>query len=29
MLNGMDAVTAEDEWIDPIMERARQLWPTA
>jgi hypothetical protein len=27
ILNGGDAVTAEDAWVNPIMERARELFP--
>lgn len=27
ILNGMDAVSAEDKWMDPIFEKANQLWP--
>jgi len=27
MLNGMDAVTEEDEWLTPIYETAHRLWP--
>jgi hypothetical protein len=28
-LNGMDAVGEEDEWMTPIFEEARRLWPNA
>jgi hypothetical protein len=28
ILNGMDAVTEDDEWIDPIIEEAQRVWPT-
>ena len=28
MLNGMDAVMPEDEWVFPIFEKAQELWPT-
>lgn len=27
MLNGMDAVTADDEWTAPIFEKAHKMWP--
>lgn len=27
MLNAMDAAEEEDEWMDPIFEKAHQLWP--
>ena len=27
MLNAMDAVSEEDEWLDPIYEAAHRLWP--
>lgn len=27
MLNGMDAVTEEDAWLDPIYKEAHRLWP--
>lgn len=27
ILNGMDAVLDEDEWVNPIFERAHDLWP--
>jgi|SRR6185437_15617225 len=26
ILNGMDAVSEEDEWTDPVFEKARRLW---
>lgn len=29
ILNGMDAVTEDDSWIDSIFERAHELWPAA
>jgi hypothetical protein len=29
ILNGMDAVDEEDRWLDPIFEKAHQLYPTA
>jgi hypothetical protein len=28
ILNGMDAASDEDEWVDPIFEKAQQLWPS-
>ncbi len=28
ILNGMDAVTDEDDWITPIMIVAQRTWPT-
>lgn len=27
MLNGMDAVTDEDEFLDPVFEEAHRRWP--
>lgn len=27
ILNGMDAVMDDDEWVNPIFERAKQLYP--
>lgn len=27
ILNGHDAVTSDDEWVGPIMERARKVFP--
>lgn len=27
MLNGMDAVSEEDEWTAPVFEEAHRLWP--
>lgn len=27
ILNGMDAVTDEDKWVNPIFEKAHELWP--
>jgi hypothetical protein len=27
MLNGMDAVDADDKWMDPIFDKAHELWP--
>lgn len=27
MLNGMDAVTKEDDWLNPIFKEAQRLWP--
>lgn len=27
MLNGMDACTEEDEWMDPIFTEAHKRWP--
>ena len=27
ILNGMDAVTEEDDWITPVLEEAQRLWP--
>jgi hypothetical protein len=27
MLNGMDAVTDEDEWLTPIFDAAHKMWP--
>lgn len=29
ILNGMDAVTEEDDWITPIMHEAQRRWPGA
>lgn len=26
ILNGMDAVTKDDEWLTPIFERAQKMW---
>lgn len=28
-LNGMDAVTEDDDWIGPVIRRAQELWPDA
>jgi hypothetical protein len=28
MLNAMDAVTEDDEWLTPIFEEAQRRWPT-
>ena len=28
ILNGMDAVTTEDAWVNPIFKEAHRLWPT-
>lgn len=28
ILNGMDAVIDEDEWMDPVFQRAQALWPS-
>lgn len=28
VLNGMDAVSAEDSWMNGIFERAQELWPS-
>ena len=27
ILNGMDAVQPEDDWLHPIFERAHEIWP--
>lgn len=27
ILNGMDAVSEDDGWVDPIFEKAQELWP--
>lgn len=27
MLNEMDACSEDDEWVNPILENARQVWP--
>jgi hypothetical protein len=27
ILNGMDAVTEDDDWTDPIFAEAQRLWP--
>ena len=27
ILNGMDAVTADDDWVSPVMLAARKRWP--
>lgn len=27
ILNGMDAVTEDDDWTAPVFEKAHQLWP--
>lgn len=29
MLNGMDAVTEEDEWVNPIIREAQRRWQRA
>jgi hypothetical protein len=29
IINGMDAVTDEDKWMDPIFEAAHRLYPNA
>ena len=29
MLNAMDACTEDDDWLEPIFEKAQQLWPTS
>lgn len=28
MLNGMDAVTDDDDWTAPVFREAQRLWPT-
>lgn len=28
VLNGMDAVTEDDEWTHPVFKEAQRLWPT-
>jgi hypothetical protein len=28
ILNGMDAVTTDDDWLTPIFEEAHRRWPT-
>ncbi|GEC56757.1 hypothetical protein [Bradyrhizobium phage ppBeUSDA76-2] len=27
ILNGMDGVEDEDEWVNPIFDRAKEVWP--
>ena len=27
ILNGMDAITNDDKWLDPIFAEAQRLWP--
>lgn len=27
ILNGMDAVSEDDDWLTPIFEKAHELWP--
>lgn len=27
ILNGMDAVTEEDDWVNPIFEKSKELYP--
>lgn len=29
ILNGMDAVDEEDDWLTPVFEKAHKLWPDA
>lgn len=28
MLNAMDAVSEEDEWIEPVFRSAQEMWPS-
>lgn len=28
ILNGMDAMTEEDDWLDPVFEEAHRRWPS-